>query len=96
MPVIITGDDLKKLNDAEKGREVINILSELNAAQSMVTLCVVLSSLLPVVCDNQQDAAFTLDELVRLMKDLTAKVYEARASGELKIDPMWDDEVWGD
>ena len=96
MPVTITGEDLKEMVDTEKGREIIKVLSNISPANGMITICVALASMIPFVCDNQDDAAFTLDELGRLMKDLTAKVYEAKASGELRSALQWDDEVWGD
>ncbi len=97
MPVIVTSEELKQLVDAKKGKEVINILSGISPASSMITLCVALASIVPAVCETQKDAEFTLDELGRLMKSLADAVYKARASGELKTQPLkWDDAKWGD
>ena len=50
MPVIVTSEDLKQLVDAKKGKEVINILSGISPASSMITLCVALASIVPAVC----------------------------------------------
>ncbi len=83
MTVNITHEEAIKLVNAEKGKEILNLLTPEGPAITMLTLAVALATCVSCACDTDEDSSFTLDELSRMMKNMATQVYDAKISGNL-------------
>jgi hypothetical protein len=84
MAVTVTDEEVAKIVDRERGREIIKQLDGLGPAAAMLTTASILATLVTCSCDSLENSEYTLDELNRLMKQLIKQVDSKKQSGSIQ------------